>query len=285
LITLCIRCHAKTNSNRSNWIKFFEKIKEVLKENQNNLLLLGGILVLSLLTNGIGLSTLPFVFFKGDTFGYTGVGSSSGQSASGSLRGNTMGNPPSAGSVDSISVHCMRVSGLVNLKAVIVELTNKTIVEDGIGGTVAANNTSAWRTMTYSSKPTFDGTTYYAASYVLYLSSNFYFKYDEVDDGSGTYIYDSTNDYDDPEDPTDADDYDYRKLSLYATYTPSGGEDYKVTVTDSLSLKKEVSKKSTFQRVVSDDLTLSDSVDADIIKAPVLSVEQVESKIKLTWIY
>jgi len=210
LITLCRSCHTKTNYKRKKWIKFFEK-------HWKNITLLGSVLILSYLTKGLGLSALPFIFFRGDTFGHSPVGASWNATGLDRLRGAD-GATDGAGVADSVTMWVKQYSTKTpNIKGYIFLQSN----DNYIGKTDQWTMTTGYegeKTINFTSGPDLLASTHYVVAintsdtYYCYTDSAVNPPANEED----TYTYNRTGNATLIEQD--------RITSIYATYAPSGGE-------------------------------------------------------------
>jgi hypothetical protein len=167
------------------------------------------------------LDTAVYPIKSNDTFGYTTVGATYVESGDNYMYGH-IGIPSSNGNVDSISMYGARVGGPDYIKGVLVRDSDKTIVTNGVGPGVTLTTTARWWTSTYSTKPSVIGNSVYWACFIV--TANPYYYYDT---GSGINgMWDATNSYATPQDPTDGTFTVPHHFSVYATYTPAGGQTY-----------------------------------------------------------
>lgn len=175
--------------------------------------------------NGLWTVTLPQAFLDtaaypisvDPTFGYTSVGASSAFVSQNTINGFSATG--AAGTLNSISVYSKNANGTFNIKGILVNQADKTILSGGIGAIVSSTTTAAWRTSNYASPPTIASVGYYI-SYIALDGSYLYY-----DAGSATdyWFKDTSNNYSTPTDPTDGTTTANYLISAYATYTPSGG--------------------------------------------------------------
>jgi hypothetical protein len=109
------------------------------------------------------------------------------------------------------------LAGAVNYKGFIVDHDDQTIMADGISGAVAdsANWSQHWQNITYATNPVFLSGYPYDIGLICDGSVNFY--YNVV--GGYYVIFDTSNNYSSPTDPTDRDYGLGYHVSIYATYT------------------------------------------------------------------
>lgn len=144
------------------------------------------------------------------TFGYTSIGAT-GES----LRFSddiyaTIGSA-SNGDVDSVSAYLKKDSaGTGYLKGLIIS-TSKTFLTDGISDATAITDTAEWYTANYSTKPHVSNTNYYVG-WIIDSATRVWL------DSGGDTIYDQSNSYASPTNPTDASSSS-ATYSIYATYT------------------------------------------------------------------
>jgi len=149
------------------------------------------------------------------TFGYETVGGSDYLNSGDEMDGSLFTSPADAGSADSISMYVKAATGPPRyLKGVIVLHSNMNILTNGVGVEVKGNTTASWHTSDFSTSPDLSGNTEYVLMGVFSGGFLFYYDTGETDQGH----IDETNNYDSPEDPTDATHNNY-KFSIYCTYT------------------------------------------------------------------
>lgn len=130
------------------------------------------------------------------------------------------GIPSFDGSGYSIHFYGKHASGAFNFKGALVLASNKNIVSNGIGNAVEIDTTLQWWESIFSVAPTIVGSTVYYVGTVN-QANGFQVRYDDVG-SSGDSIYDSTNSYASPTNPTDATNNTWH-VSIYCEYTPAGG--------------------------------------------------------------
>jgi len=159
-----------------------------------------------------------------DTFGYGTVGGSwwdSGGTAR--MTGSLFTSPSDIDTVDSISVYGFTGSSNVDIKGILVKHSDLGIVNNGVGNAVAMPEgigSANWVTSNFSTSPSISTSTGYVLMYINESYTSI--RYDSGDTNQGH--DDTSNNYSSPTDPTDA-SHNNNKFSIYATYTPSGGEE------------------------------------------------------------
>jgi hypothetical protein len=170
------------------------------------------------------LDTAVYPIKSNDTFGYTTAGATWISGTTDYLYGSTY-TSPSAGTVTSMTVWYKNTNITTDgtLKLILVLRSNLTIVSNGITGvvTLVKNTLNATEASgTFSVSPTISATDYSLSLIWGNTNGPVY-----CDTTGSTKIFDSTNSYSSPSDPTDATTTDNsRKLSIYATYTPATAE-------------------------------------------------------------
>ena len=159
----------------------------------------------------------PVKHAAGLTFGYTTIGGSSSTLSTNNMRGSK-GTPASSGTVSQISFYTHYYSGTRNVKTVLVENSGKTIISNGISNSVVVASTAQWFSFTFGTDPSVTGSDIYWIGAVPSASTQYY--YDSTGYNS---FYDSSNSYSSPTNPTDGDFNGSGIISIYATYTSSGG--------------------------------------------------------------
>ena len=165
----------------------------------------------------------PVRHAAGLTFGYDTIGASNSTSTVDRFLGKR-GIPSSSGTVDSISFYAKsNANPGYYFKPVLVD-SSKEIVTDGVGPAtqvVYNSGVASWRVSTYITKPSVvGGNTYYVGEIANHTTVVHY--YDTTGSESGQSIYDSSNSYASPTDPTDANNLTTTVHSIYCTYTSSG---------------------------------------------------------------
>lgn len=146
-------------------------------------------------------------------FGVTGIGGSSAAFGSTYWRGEKA-SAPATGGVDSISIYCT-ITPTGFYKGVLCS-TALEIVANGVGA--AIETAAGWRTSTYSTKPSISSGTAYWIGAIYSDADGGSLAYDTVT-ADGTHARDTTNSYDTPTNPTDADVNRVTRHSIYCTYT------------------------------------------------------------------
>lgn len=155
------------------------------------------------------------------TFGYSTIGATF-QSFSGSeLVGYRFTAASDVGTIRKLTTYIGNgFSGTYNIKGVICD-TTPNIVTNGISPSLGgySETTNQWvSTGTYTSIPTISASTDY---YLCFVSDKaVYFKYDTGTTNYG--ISDTGNSYTSPINPSGSKTFNSRKMSMYATYAPSG---------------------------------------------------------------
>ena len=155
----------------------------------------------------------PLRHVAGDTFGYTTDGSSVLTLSADILRG--VKGTGAAGTGVSISVFA-RDSG-DNVKGVLLNHTEETLVDNGVTNPVALATDVAWKTATFSTGPTILAQDYWVC---IVAESQIGLFYNAGSAGDGA--LDNTNSYTTPEAPGDFPKYAIL-CCIYCTYTPGGG--------------------------------------------------------------
>ena len=172
-----------------------------------------------------------------DTFGYTTAGGSWDQfhlNYFDSYKATAPGN----GTVTKISIHAGDPDGVGggNLKAVLINQSDLTIVTNGVGGTIfiPSDDPRSWRDLNYGTSPSIVTSTVYLIGVVE--DGNFGApSFNSV--GSQTWGVDSTNNYTTPQNLGSA-TYSNLSPSIYATYTSSGGEAAPAPVDDFIIIQE-----------------------------------------------
>lgn len=174
----------------------------------------------------------PISQAAGTNIGYT----SQGSNPNGDYCQNTNGvfaelaTPAVGGTVTSLSAYAMTTGGSGNLKAVVWLNSDKSIITNGVGGTVAVTSASyALKTMTYTTSPTIVISTAYWVGVVVNVNQECV-AYDDSLDPHGGYG-NANNNYVTPTTLTISGGTD-EKYSIYATYTPNNAPTV-TSVTDS----------------------------------------------------
>jgi hypothetical protein len=174
-----------------------------------------GILSVTIPQNFLDNAVYPVRHASGLTFGYTTKGSSSTYYDPDDILGSSLAAPSSNGNVDSVSYAGINDDGQV--KGVIVA-SDKTIVANGVGDACARTLSGDWITATYTTKPSVtSGTNYYPCIIMSTSSTQIY-----LTNSAATGLEDTSNSFSSPTNPTDGGTIT-QKLSIYATYTASGG--------------------------------------------------------------
>ena len=124
------------------------------------------------------------------------------------------------GTVTKISAH-LRSSTNRNVKAVIVKSSDLTIVANGVSNvTVSTASTTnfAWFDFTFTTNPVLTAADYYLC--IVGEGSALRFACTST---GGHAIFDDTNSYTTPTNPTDGTTTGVQFYRIYATYTPAGG--------------------------------------------------------------
>jgi hypothetical protein len=164
----------------------------------------------------------PVRHAAGLTFGYETLGANYGYAGANIIEGSKFTAPANVGTVQKLTIGGYNsTGGSINAKGIIVLDSSLVIVANGVGGAGSfPAYTTAWRDSTFSSNPTLSASTAYDLSATTAVSGH-YLVYDNGDENQG--LYDSTNSYTTPTNPTDA-TRNVRKYSIYATYTAGAGE-------------------------------------------------------------
>jgi len=155
--------------------------------------------------------------FAGDTFGYTGVGASS---FTGSTVGELRGLKGTAGSNGTIAKITAYVDGNSSAdrtyKGIMVLASDKNILTNGVAGASANLPTTpkSWVDSVFVTPPSVTSGTDYFISEIF--SASYRQAYDS---GGAVSLYDGSNSYASPTNPTDGTTTGTNKYSIYATYT------------------------------------------------------------------
>ncbi|MFC1658223.1 right-handed parallel beta-helix repeat-containing protein [Candidatus Omnitrophota bacterium] len=190
-------------------------------------------------------------------FGYTTIGGSNFYAWADELDGYTFTSPPNAESANSISIYNGDTSG-GNFKGVIVLRSSLNIIANGVGNAAAVSASAGWSTSTFASPPALSPSTGYALMFI-----NDFTGYPAWDSGAANQeVYDDSNSYSSPTNPTDAGFYDY-KMSIYCTYTSSAANVFTDDVgigTSDPDAKLHLTQ-GTFLQTISSDPTLEGSLE------------------------
>ena len=151
------------------------------------------------------------------TFGNDTVGGSEETHYPNDLYGSIFTSPSDAQEAESLTFYVYYKFSGKHIKGVLVLESNKTILNNGVGSEVTIPTSANWITSSFSTHPSLSGNTGYVL--MVITDSYFYFYYDSV---SSAGLWDDTNSYTSPTDPTDASTID-KKFSIYCTYTAGGG--------------------------------------------------------------
>jgi hypothetical protein len=185
-----------------------------------------------------------------DTFGYTSAGASVATINVNKMRGH-IGTPASSGTVTDITVSA---GGTASFKGV-VTTTAGNILASGITNIGSIGSSKNWYTASHASSPSVIGGTAYRLGIVGSEDYSFYY------DSGGLYgdsLYDDSNSYTSPTDPTDLLG-STRRYGIYATYTAGGGGGETISVYDTLAFVESLSTLRSRLASVSSTLTLTGS--------------------------
>ena len=215
--------------------------------------------------NGILTITVPQDFLDSakypvtmdPTFGYTSIGATSDYTGANRLFGSWFTAPSDVYQAESITKYTREHNGQSghHWKGLLVLRSDKTIIADGVTDPGELPTTIDWVTVTYSTKPTLAAGVDYAICAVGEYAMD-----DRYDSEAGKGLFDGTNSYASPTDPTDGSWYGY-KISIYATYTTGGGVTYEIyadAIAKSLSTPAE---ECTF-KIEKEAIARSDSLEA-----------------------
>lgn len=166
------------------------------------------------------LDTKQYPIIVDPTFGYTTVASSTRTAWLNRMYGDsgTSDIADGGGSVDSVTAYLTSFGSGELLKGVIVN-DSETILTNGVSDEFTSTGTSGWNTATYSTSPSVGDGRYYAC---FVISPGAVVAYDSSGGRTDQSIYDSTNNYATPQNPTGA-TVGTVIYSIYATYTAGGG--------------------------------------------------------------
>jgi len=146
------------------------------------------------------------------TFGYEDLGGTNLEISAEELYGSAFPSPSDVETADSISVYVTsQAAGY--LKGVLVLNSNLNIVQNGVCN--PEKSAIGWCTTTFPTSPNLSPNTDYVLCAIWNGAPN-WLKYDTGETDQG--LYDSSNSYLSPSDPTDA-TRDTKKYSIYCTYT------------------------------------------------------------------
>ena len=149
------------------------------------------------------------------TFGNTNAGASIDNFGAHTLLGSVFTSPADAGTAQSVSFCVYSSDGPTNYKGVIVLHSNLNIITNGIGnGSYDDSDSEVWVESDFATDPSLTPST----DYVLMLIADQQIMGYYDDGATDQFVYDDTNYYDSPSNPTDASTYTY-KISIYCTYT------------------------------------------------------------------
>ena len=164
------------------------------------------------------LDTCRYPIKSNDTFGYTTAGGSFTFTAA-NRAFISKGSPTSSGTVSKISIYAARNTADTNFKGVIWLVSDKTIITNGVAGTVTITGAASWLDVNYGTNPdVVSGTNYYVGG-VSDVSGG-YLLYNTGVSGDGGIS--ESNSYATPISLGTIGVND-RRHSIYATYTASGG--------------------------------------------------------------
>jgi hypothetical protein len=103
-------------------------------------------------------------------------------------------------------------SGATNVKGVLVRYSDLTIV--AVGNPISVSTTLSWYTSLFSSPPSLSANTQYVIMFIPSANTRLYYGSGSANQG----IYDSTNSYTTPTNPTDASNNNHQ-YSIYCTFT------------------------------------------------------------------
>ena len=123
------------------------------------------------------------------------------------------GAPATSGNVDKMTAYGQKGVSASIFKGVLWNFSAKTVVTNGVGGTVNTLASYSWLNMNYSTKPAIIASTNYYAGFVVNQTA--YMKYDTGAANTGGYV---VNNY---VSPTTLDSLfnNTRRYSIYATYS------------------------------------------------------------------
>lgn len=146
------------------------------------------------------------------TFGYTGTGNSSAYLGSNELVANPYTSPGDASVANSISVYCRYYFSSDDFKGLIIE-NDQTIL--GVGAAADPGGSWGWYVSAFGSPVSISPSTSYWLGWVQ--TGEMDFAIDTANNIST--LYDDTNSFSSPTDPTDVSPYSDARLSIYCTYT------------------------------------------------------------------
>lgn len=154
-----------------------------------------------------------------DDFGYKGIGGTQTSCSINKIYGGS--GIGGAGTAIQITARSKNASGNTNVKGLLIKASDKTIISNGITDPGVFGSAAAWYSCNYSTSPTISAILYYIGVIPQTYGLTLYYDSSQP---SGTYWFiDNSNSYTTPTNPTDGTAYDTYRLSIYATYTPSGG--------------------------------------------------------------
>jgi hypothetical protein len=152
------------------------------------------------------------------TFGYSGSVPHETTCSGDVLAGSVFTTPSDFGSLISGSAWLRAVDTNKNVKMIIVNRSDLTIVPNGVSSpTIVTNNGAAFWDFTFATIPTMIASTAYIFCLIPENIINIYY---EGGAGIGIFFADTSNSYASPTDPTDGTETNNYTLSIVITYNP-----------------------------------------------------------------